>query len=137
MLKTGKRINPYRKYAEEFKRKLVDDYENGIMSVPQMERQYGVSNSLVYKWIYKFSTYNEKNIRIVEMKDSQTHRVKALEEKVKDLERAVGQKQIMIDYLEKVIDLAKEVYSIDIKKNSNTHPLVVPRQPGNHELFSQ
>lgn len=122
MLKTGKRINPYRKYAEEFKRKLVDDYENGIMSVPQMERHYGVSNALVYRWIYKYSTYNEKNIRIVEMKDSQTHRVKALEEKVKDLERAVGQKQIMIDYLEKMIDLAKEDYSIDIKKNSNTPP---------------
>ena len=122
MLKTGKRINSHRKYAEEFKRKLVDDYENGIMSVPQMERQYGVSNAVIYSWIYKFSTYNEKNIRIVEMKDSQTHRVKALEEKVKDLERAVGQKQIMIDYLEKMVDLAKEVYSIDLKKNSNTPP---------------
>ncbi len=120
MLKTGKRINPYRKYSEEFKRKLVEDYEKGVMSVPQMQRQYGVCNALIYKWIYKYSTYNEKNIRIVEMKDSQTHRVKALEEKVKELERAVGQKQIKIDYLEKMIDLAKETYSIDIKKNSNT-----------------
>jgi transposase len=38
------------------------------------------------------------------------------------LNAAVGQKQIMIDYLEKMIDLAKETYSIDIKKNSNTPP---------------
>lgn len=122
MLKTGKRINPHRKYSEEFKRKLVEEYESGQMSVPQMERYYGVCNALLYRWIYKYSTYNEKNVRIVEMKDSQTNRVKELEEKVKELERAVGQKQIMIDYLEKMIDMAKETYSIDIKKNSNTPP---------------
>lgn len=122
MLKSGKRVQSRREFSEEFKRKLVDDFEKGIMSVPQMERQYGISNRSIYKWIYKFSAYNEKNIRIVEMKDSQTHRVKELEEKVKELERAVGQKQIKIDYLEKMIDLAKETYSIDFKKNSNTSP---------------
>jgi transposase len=122
MLKTGKRINSRRKFSEEFKRKLVDDFEKGVMSVLQLERHYGVCFRLIYNWIYKYSTYNEKNIRIVEMKDSQTNRVKELEEKVKELERAVGQKQIMIDYLEKMIDMAKDTYSIDIKKNSNTPP---------------
>lgn len=122
MIKTGKRINSKRKFSEEFRRKLVEDFERGVMSVCQMERQYGISNSLIYRWIYKYSSYNEKNIRIVEMKDSQTNRLKELEEKVKELERVVGQKQIMIDYLEKMIDLAKETYSIDIKKNSNTPP---------------
>jgi transposase-like protein len=120
MLKTGKRINSNRRYSEEFKRKLVDDFEKGVMTVVQMERFYGIGNSLIYDWIYKYSTYNKKNIRIVEMKDSQTNKLKELEEKVKELERAVGQKQIMIDYLEKMIDLAKESYSIDIKKNFNT-----------------
>jgi transposase len=122
MLKTGKRINSRREFSEEFKRKIVDDFEKGVLSVPQMERYYGISNRSIYKWIYKYSTYNEKNIRIVEMKDSQTHKLKALEEKVKELERAIGQKQIKIDYLEKMIDLAKETYSIDLKKNSNTPP---------------
>jgi len=127
MLKTGKRINPRREYAEEFKLKLVEDYEKGVMSVPQMEKYYGISNRSLYKWIYKYSSYNKKNISIVEFKDSQTHRLKELEEKVKELERTVGQKQIMIDYLEKMIDLAKENYSIDIKKNSDT-----PRSGGSN-----
>lgn len=120
MLKNGKRIISKRKFAEEFKRKLVEEFEKGVMSVYQMERFYGVSNNLIYSWIYKYSTYNEKNIRIVEMKDSQINKVKELEEKVKELERAVGQKQIMIDYLEKMIELAKDDLGIDIKKNCNT-----------------
>jgi transposase len=114
MLKTGKRINSKRRFSEEFKRKLVGDFEKGVMSVYQMERHYGIANCLIYRWIYKYSTYNEKNIRIVEMKDSQTQKLKELENKVKELERAVGQK--------KMIDIAKETYSIDIKKNSNTPP---------------
>ncbi len=115
MMKTGKRINSKRQFSEEFRRKLVEDFEKGLMSVCQMERHYGVSNGLIYRWIYKYSTYNEKNIRIVEMKDSRTH-------KIKELERAVGQKQIKIDFLEKMIDLAQDTYSIDIKKNSITPP---------------
>lgn len=122
MLKTGKRINSFRRFSEEFKRKLVSDYESGVMTVLQLEQHYQIGNSLIYRWIYRYSTYNEKNIRIVEMKDSQTARLKELEAKVKELERAVGQKQITIDYLERMIIIAKETYSIDIKKNSNTPP---------------
>lgn len=120
MLKNGKRINSQRRYSEEFKRKIVDDYEKGIMSVYQMERHYGIANVLIYNWIYKYSAYNEKNIQVVEMKDSQTNRIKELEDKIKNLEQSVGQKQIMIDYLEKMIELAKENFDIDLKKNSNT-----------------
>jgi transposase-like protein len=122
MLKTGKRIQSPRRYSEEYKRKLVQDFEKGIMSVPQMERQYGIKTSCIYRWIYKYSSYNEKNSRIVEMKHSQTNRVKELQEKVKELERAVGQKQMQIDYLEKMIDMTQQHYSIDIKKNFSTQP---------------
>jgi transposase-like protein len=122
MLKTGKRINQKRRFSEEFKRKIVSDYESGVMTALQLSDHYGIANSLVYFWVYKYSTYNQKDVRIVEMKDSQTHRLKELEQKVKDLERAVGQKQMKIDFLEKMMDLAKETYSIDLKKNSLTPP---------------
>ena len=43
-----------------------------------------------------------------------------MEARIKELERAVGQKQMNIDFLEKMIELAKEEFNIDIKKNSNT-----------------
>ena len=84
--------------------------------------QYNISNTLLYRWIYVYSSYNEKNVRIIEMKDSQTQRLKELEQKVKELERAVGQKQIKIDFLEKMIELAEDHYAIDVKKNSSIQP---------------
>jgi transposase-like protein len=115
-----KEIRKHRVYSEEFKKEIVNFYESGKFSVLQMERLYGVNNVTIYNWIYKFSTFNEKGIRVVEMKDSNIEKLKHLELKIKELEQAVGQKQIKIDYLEKMIDIAKVEFSIDIKKNSNT-----------------
>jgi len=115
-----KTIRKKRIYSEEFKRKIVKDFESGQFSVPQLEKLHNIGNPLLYRWIYKFSTFNEQGSRIIEMKESSSGKMKSLEQRVKELERMIGQKQIKIDYLEKMIDIAKDELNIDIKKNSNT-----------------
>ena len=120
MLKNGKRINRRRKFSEDFKLKIVKGYESGEFSVVEMTKIYDISYQTIYNWIYKYSKYNKQSIQVVEMKDSQAHKMKQMEARIKELEQAVGQKQMNIDYLEKMIELAKENYDIDIKKNSNT-----------------
>lgn len=112
-----------RKFTEDFKRSVVKEYESGGLSVCQLGRLYGIAGTQIYNWIYKFSTFNEKGSRVVEMKDSSYNKFKEMEQRIKELERAVGQKQIKIDYLEKMIDIAKRDLNIDIKKNYNTSPL--------------
>jgi transposase-like protein len=109
-----------RKFTEDFKRKLVKEFEQGTMSVYQMSKLYSIATTQIYDWIYKFSIFNEKGSRIVEMKDSQTTKLKELEQRVKELEQNIGQKQIKIEFLEKMIDLAKQEFNIDIKKNFAT-----------------
>lgn len=113
-------IRKRRYYSEEFKKELVSLFESGKFSVLQLEKLYGVPGKSIYSWIYKYSTFNKQGYRIVEMKQSSNTKLKELEQKVKELERLVGQKQIKIDYLEKMIDIAKEELDIDIKKNFNT-----------------
>lgn len=115
-----KQIRKHRRYSEEFKKEIVSIFESGKFSILQIEKLYGISNPLIYKWIYKFSTFNEKGFRVIEMKDSSIEKLKQLELKIKELEQVVGQKQIKIDYLEKMIDVAKDELKIDIKKNFNT-----------------
>jgi transposase len=124
-----KQLRKHRVYTEEFKKEMVFLFESGQFSVVQLEKLYGVSDASIYKWIYKFSTFNEKGFRIVEMKDSSFERLKQLEQQVKELEQVVGQKQIKIDYLEKLIDIAKEDLKIDIKKNFNT-----PQSDGSEKI---
>lgn len=115
-----KRIRKHRSYTDEFKKEIVNGFESGKFSVPQLEKLYGIRSTVIYRWIYKFSTFNEKGIRVVEMKQSSSLKLKELSQKVEDLERIVGQKQIKIDYLEKMIDIAKDEFDIDIKKKYNT-----------------
>lgn len=122
MKATIKLIKKSRKFSEAYKKSIVADFESGKFSVSQLERLHKISNRSIYRWIYKYSPSNEQGQRIVEMKDSSTQKLKVLEQKIKELERAVGQKQIQIDYLEKMIDIAKDELNIDIKKNSNTPP---------------
>lgn len=119
MLKTGKQVRHYRRFSEDLKLKIVHEYESGQFSAADLKTIYDISDSLLYEWIYKYSKYNKKSIQVVEMKDSQAEKIRRMEARIKELERVVGQKQMNIDYLEKMIELAKEHYNIDIKKNSD------------------
>ncbi|MDN6316441.1 MAG: transposase [Lactococcus lactis] len=124
-----KTLRKQRIYSKEFKRQVVQDFESGQFSVLQLEKLHGISNVSIYNWIYKFSTFNEKGSRIVEMKESSTQKLKELQIRVKELEAIVGRKQISIDYLEKMIDIAKDEYDIDIKKNFDT-----PQSTGSEDI---
>ena len=64
-----KLIKKHRKFSEEIKKSIVNDFESGKFSVIQLERLHKVSNQTIYNWIYKYSHSNEKGQRIVEMKD--------------------------------------------------------------------
>ncbi len=118
-----KLIQKQRKYSTEFKQQIVSDYESGKFSVSQLEKLHKISNPAIYRWIYKFSIFNEKGFRVVEMKNSSQDRVKELEKRIKDLEATVGRKQIQVDYLEKIVELAKSELNIDVKKNYGTQQL--------------
>ncbi|MEO5890184.1 MAG: hypothetical protein ABIQ31_08025 [Ferruginibacter sp.] len=115
-------IRKYRKYCEDFKKCIVSSFDSGEFSVLQLEKLYGINNHTIYCWIYKFSAFNEKGCRIVEMKDSNQVKLKELAAKVKELEQIVGQKQIAIDYLEKMIELANTDLNINLKKNYSSQP---------------
>mgnify|MGYP002632835974 CR=1 FL=1 len=109
-----------RAFSEEFKRSIVKEFESGRFSVEQLSRLHKIACQTVYRWIYKYSTVNEKGIRIVERSQSSSQKVKDQEKRIAELERALGQKQMQIDYLEKMMELANEELDIDIKKNFNT-----------------
>ena len=112
-----KKLRKRRQFTDDFKRLIVSDFESGEYSVSQLSRLHNLTGPVIYRWIHKFSTFNEKSYHVVEMKESTSNKLKELEKKVKNLEQIVGQKQIHIDYLEKMIEIAKEEFNIEIKKN--------------------
>lgn len=116
------KIKKHRVFEESFKKQLVKEFESGKFSVMELSTLYSVSSTVIYRWIYRYSRFNKQGHLIVEKSKSSSAKVKDLEKRIKELERLVGQKQIMVEFYETMIDLAKEQYDIDIKKNFNTPP---------------
>lgn len=105
-----------RYFSESFKKSKVAEVEQKITKVSEICREYKVSDVAVYNWINKYSKMRKKPIRQIVELESDTRKLLILKEKVKELERIVGQKQIEIDFKDKVIELAEEEYKVDIKK---------------------
>lgn len=112
---TNKRV-----FSEEFKRQKVKEIERKLITVVQLTREYQVSSSAVYKWIYKYSEYLKRGITQVIQMESEQEKTKQLQSRIAELERVVGQKQMKIDYLEKLIELESEDSGQDIKKKGDT-----------------
>ena len=114
------KLNCKRVFSEDFKKSRVKEYEKGTHTVSELGKLFDIHPKVIYRWIYKYSLYNKKSYKIVEMSKSSTQKVKDLEKRIQELERIVGQKQLNIDYLEKLIEIADDELGIDIKKKQDT-----------------
>lgn len=123
-----------RTFSENFKKEKVREIELGICKVSQISKQYEVSVVNVYRWLAKFGTMKGKKERLIVESLSDTVQLLELKKKIAELERIVGQKQILIDFKDKMIELAEEQYGIDIKKKFSTAPSNSTGQTGNNTL---
>lgn len=111
-----RRSRQNRYFSEDFKKKKVKELENNMVRVSDISKTYEVSRSSVYKWIYKYSVMAKRQHKQVVEPKSDTMKIRLLEERIKELERAVGQKQMMLDFKDKMIEIAEDTYNIKIKK---------------------
>jgi transposase-like protein len=113
----------YRRYfSEELKRKKVKEIDIGLVSVAEVSRSLEVSFQSVYRWLHKYSLTYEKPIKLIMESKSETKKVEFLKAQIKELEQAVGQKQMKIDFLEKLIEVAGEDLNMDLKKSTKKGP---------------
>ena len=112
-----------RTFSDSFKIQKVRELETGEVKISELCRQYQVTHTNVYRWLNKFGSMKDKKERLIIETDSDTKQLLDLKKKVAELERIVGQKQILIDFKDKMIDIAEETYGVDIKKKFSTQQL--------------
>ena len=112
-----KQIAPRRIFSETIKRQVVKDIEQGKCTVNEASLELQVSYVSVYRWIYLYSRYLQKNKTMVLQDTSEAYRTKELEAQIKELQAALGRKQLEVDLLNKIIEKASEAYGSDLKKN--------------------
>ena len=111
-----------RNFSETFKRQKVQEIERKLTTVLEVSRQYEVSRAAVYNWLNCYSMNNKQGVRLIIEPMSDAKKIKELQARIKELERLVGQKQIQLEFNEKMIEIAEELYQIDIKKKFGSRP---------------
>ena len=120
--KLTSRERQIRYFSEGFKRKKVSEIERNLIGVSALCREYQVTRSSVYKWIYKYSSMRKKGVKQVVEAKSDSQKIAALRAQVKELERIIGEKQVKLDFQEKMIEIAESEYKVDIKKKFSGKP---------------
>ena len=101
-----------------FKRQVVEELLSGVATLGQLSRRYEISSGLIGHW----------RERYVEGKliEGKTANVKALEAKIKDLERMVGRLTMDNELLKKAM-----AYSMQRKRESSL-PITVRSSDGSN-----
>ena len=121
-LSSLRRVRQNRYFSEGFKRKKVGEVERLVTSVAEICREYQVSRTSVYKWIYKYSVMRKKDVKTVVESKSDTTKIQALKDHILELEQLVGRKQFEIDFLNRQMEIAAQQYGIDLKKKPSGKP---------------
>lgn len=111
-----KYLRQQRQFSPNLRKHIVGLIETGKLSVSAASREYMVSVTSIYRWIHRYSTYNKKGAVLVVDKDSQSEKLKQMQQRIAELEQAVGHKQMQIDYYEKFIEIASDEVGHDLKK---------------------
>lgn len=109
-----------RHFSVEFKKQIIAQLDAKLISIAHIVRLYEVSAVSVCRWRQLYSKHYQKPTMLVIQMESEALKTKALLERNAELERIIGQKQLKIDYLEKLIDIASDDLKTDIKKNIST-----------------
>ena len=114
-----------RHFSIEFKKQIIAQLDAKLTTISDIVRVYEVSAVSVCRWRQQYSKHYEKPTMVVIQMESEALKTKALLERNAELERIIGQKQLKIDYLEKLIEIASDDLKIDLKKSINTPHLII------------
>lgn len=117
-----KSLQQVRYFSESIRRQTVVDIEKGKANVLSASRELSVSVQTVYRWLNKYSRSLQSSNRLIVESKSEAYKTKELEKRIKDLEAALGRKQLEVDFLNKMIEIGKQELGVDLKKKFSTPP---------------
>lgn len=115
-------IRQLRIFSEVLKRQVVKDLVSKRTTIKGVMLEHQVSAQSVYNWLYKYSAQHQPQCTLVVQMKSEATKSGELQKKVAELERIIGQKQLEIDFLNKLIEIGSKELDFDFKKNFSSTP---------------
>lgn len=116
-------IRERRIFSEEVKKKAVKDLTGRRTTIRALMNEHQVNRQTVYNWLYKYSPYHEQKCTLVVQMKSEELKNSELRQCLAGLERIVGQKQLEIDFLNKLFEIGSTELGFDLKKSFSLPPL--------------
>lgn len=104
--KTGCRKKEYQKFDYDLKLKVINEIQNGQISVNYASKKYNISRSSITYWLKKFSTLEQTNKNMSKNKE-----IKLLKEKIEELE-------FIKEFQQEIIAEVELITGLDIAKKS-------------------
>ncbi len=108
---------PVKRYSQAFKRQVVREYEAGA-SIYKLRQKYGIGgHNTVKRWIEQYGRAGYRSeVMVIQTVDDQLE-VKAMRERIAELEAAVAESVLETRMLKSTLDVASEALGMDLKKN--------------------
>ena len=110
-------IKERRIFSDALKKQVVKNLVSKRTSIKEVMLEHQVSAQSVYKWLYRYSGSHESKCTLVVQMKSEATKTQQLQKRLAELERIVGQKQLEIDFLNKLLEIGSKELDFDIKKN--------------------
>ena len=106
-----KSVQPRKKYSEAFKKEVVRDYEQGLLSKDEIQIKYGLGgNSTVLLWCRKFGKFDYPKGKSI------GRQMKYPQQRIKELEAKLKKSELKVKVYEKLIEVTNRELDTDIIK---------------------
>jgi transposase len=107
----------YRKYSVAFKQQVVREYEGGA-SLHELKERYGIGGgNTVREWVDKYGREGVRHKVVVIQSPAEQNQIKAMKEKIGQLEKLVAQLSLDKLMLETIVEVAEAELGLGLKKN--------------------
>ena len=109
-------------HSLEFRTLVVQDYLTGNLSYGQIVKKYGLRDREQIKWWVRYYRQNTDLpiVSLPPMTEAEKQEKQALEKRIRELEARLKEAQLKGLALDTMIDVAEEMFDIDIRKKPGT-----------------
>ena len=122
-VKSKLEIREHRIFSEELKKRAIKELVSNRTTIRSLMAEHQVSANTIYRWLYRYSPYHEQKCTLVVQMKSEELKNSELRQRMAELERIVGQKQLEIDFLNKLLEIGSGELGFDLKKSFSPPPL--------------
>jgi transposase-like protein len=125
--KPGCRKKEYQKFDYTLKLKVINEIQNGQISINYASKKYNISRSSITYWLKKFTTLEQKNKNM-----GKNNEIKRLKEKIEELEFVKEfQQEVLAEVeLETGLDIVKKLLPEKLAKEIELKKINLSKRNG-------